>query len=74
MGSEQVPSKKAPSAAMGQFPSVSRETTLAVLENASVPLTKQGQAALVQLLNLPAQPTRAMQDLMALPDLPRHSR
>lgn len=31
---------------------------------------RQAQAALVQLLQTPQQPTPAMVDLMALPDLP----
>ena len=57
---------------LGQFPSVSREMAVAVLEQASISLDKQGQADLVQLLNTPAQPALAMRDLMALPDLPAH--
>lgn len=39
-------------------------------EHASINLAKQGQAALVQLLQTPQRPTKAMKDLMALPDLP----
>ena len=39
-------------------------------EHASISLAKQGQAALVQLLHAPRQPTKAMKNLMALPDLP----
>lgn len=39
-------------------------------EHASITLTKQGQMALVQLLQAQPQPTRAMKDLMALPDFP----
>lgn len=39
-------------------------------EHASIGLAKQGQAALAQLLQTPKQPTKAMKDLMALPDLP----
>ena len=39
-------------------------------EHASISLAKQGQAALVQLLHTPPQPTKTMKDLMALPDLP----
>jgi uncharacterized protein (DUF1778 family) len=39
-------------------------------EHASIALAKQGQAALVQLLHAQPQPTQAMNDLMALPDLP----
>jgi uncharacterized protein (DUF1778 family) len=39
-------------------------------EHASIGLAKQGQVALVQLLQTPQQPTQAMKDLMALPDFP----
>jgi uncharacterized protein (DUF1778 family) len=39
-------------------------------EHASISLAKQGQMALVQLLQTPQLPTPAMKDLMALPDLP----
>jgi uncharacterized protein (DUF1778 family) len=39
-------------------------------EHASIALGKQGQAALVQMLQATQQPTQAMKDLMALPDLP----
>lgn len=39
-------------------------------EHASISLVKQGQLALVQLLHAQPQPTRAMKDLMALPDIP----
>nr|WP_315188423.1 DUF1778 domain-containing protein [uncultured Albidiferax sp.] len=39
-------------------------------EHASIRLAQQGQAALAQLLHMPPAPTPAMQDLMALPDLP----
>jgi len=39
-------------------------------EHASITLAKQGQAALVQLLHAPKRPTKAMKNLMALPDLP----
>lgn len=39
-------------------------------EHASISLAKQGQAALVQLLQTPQRPTPAMSDLMALPDFP----
>ena len=39
-------------------------------EHASISLAKQGQAALVQLLHAPPKPTKAMKNLMALPDLP----
>jgi uncharacterized protein (DUF1778 family) len=42
-------------------------------EHASIALCKQGQAALVQMLQTPQQPTQAMNDLMALPDLPARS-
>lgn len=38
-------------------------------EHASITLAKQGQLALVQLLQAKNRPTQAMQDLMALPDL-----
>lgn len=39
-------------------------------EHASIGLAKQGQIALAQLLQSHPQPTQAMTDLMALPDLP----
>ena len=39
-------------------------------EHASISLAKQGQAALVQLLHTQPKPTKAMKDLMALPELP----
>lgn len=39
-------------------------------EHANIALAKQGQLALVQLLQSQNQPTKAMKDLMALPDLP----
>jgi uncharacterized protein (DUF1778 family) len=39
-------------------------------EHASISLARQGQAALVQLLQTSQRPTKAMKDLMALPDLP----
>jgi uncharacterized protein (DUF1778 family) len=39
-------------------------------EHASISLTKQGQVALVQLLQTQQRPTTAMKTLMALPDLP----
>lgn len=39
-------------------------------EHASITLAKQGQLALVQLLQAQKPPTQAMLDLMALPDLP----
>jgi uncharacterized protein (DUF1778 family) len=39
-------------------------------EHASITLSRQGQAALVQLLAHPNPPAQAMKDLMALPDLP----
>ncbi len=42
-------------------------------EHASIGLAKQGQAALVQLLHASPKPTRAMKDLMLLPDLPLRS-
>lgn len=58
---------------LAQFPSVNREMAMEVLEQANTSLTEQGQAALVQLIHTPPQPTRTMKDLMALPDLPRHS-
>jgi uncharacterized protein (DUF1778 family) len=38
-------------------------------EHAGITLAKQGQLALVQLLQAQKPPTQAMQDLMALPDL-----
>ena len=57
---------------LAQFPSVNREMAMEVLEQANTSLTEQGQAALVQLIHTPPQPTRTMKDLMALPDLPRH--
>ena len=53
-----------------QFPSVSREMAVAALEQARISLDKQGQAALVQLLNTPTKPTPAMKDLMELSELP----
>jgi uncharacterized protein (DUF1778 family) len=39
-------------------------------EHASISLAKQGQVALVQLLQTQQRPTPAMKELMALPDLP----
>ena len=39
-------------------------------EHASITLAKQGQLALVQLLQAQKRPTQAMKDLMALPDIP----
>ena len=39
-------------------------------EHASITLSQQGQAALVQMLQTPQAPTQAMKDVMALPDLP----
>ncbi len=39
-------------------------------EHASIALSQQGQAALVQLLQTPSSPTPAMAALMALPELP----
>ena len=39
-------------------------------EHASITLAKHGQLALVQVLQAQKQPTQAMKDLMALPDLP----
>lgn len=42
-------------------------------EHASISLSKNGQAALVQLLSQPNAPTKAMKDLMALPDLPQRT-
>ena len=39
-------------------------------EHASIALSQKGQAALIKLLQTPSQPTHAMKDLMALPDLP----
>ena len=39
-------------------------------EHASITLAKQGQAALVTLIRTQTPPTKAMADLMALPDLP----
>jgi uncharacterized protein (DUF1778 family) len=39
-------------------------------EHASIMLTLKGQEALAQLLANPMPPTPAMQELMALPDLP----
>ena len=59
---------------LGQFPSVSREMAVAVLEQTNTSLTEQGQAALVQLIHTLPQPTSAMKDLMALPDLPQRFR
>lgn len=38
-------------------------------EHASITLAKQGQLALVQLLQAQKPPTKAMKDLMALPEL-----
>ena len=58
---------------LGQFPSVSHEIAMEVIEQAYPAVTEQEQVAMVQLLHTPAQPTRAMKDLMALPDLPHHS-
>ena len=43
---------------------------LVLSQHASISLSQQGQAALVQLLHKPPAPTTAMADLMALPDLP----
>ena len=37
-------------------------------QHASITLARQGQLALVQLLQAQNQPTQTMQDLMALPD------
>lgn len=39
-------------------------------QHSSIALSRQGQAALVQLLHTPPSTTPAMTDLMALPDLP----
>lgn len=39
-------------------------------EHASISLARQGQATLVQLLQESPQPTQALLNLMALPDLP----
>lgn len=39
-------------------------------EHASITLAKQGQAVLVKLIRTQTPPTKAMADLMALPDLP----
>lgn len=39
-------------------------------EHASITLAKQSQLALVQVLHAQKKPTQAMNDLMALPDLP----
>ncbi len=39
-------------------------------EHATITLTKQGQAALVQLLQNQKQLTQSIKNLMALPDLP----
>jgi uncharacterized protein (DUF1778 family) len=39
-------------------------------EHASIALSHKGQTALVQLINASPKPTKAMKDLMALPDLP----
>ena len=39
-------------------------------EHASIALAQQGQAALVQLLRAQKRPTKAIKNLMALPDLP----
>lgn len=41
-----------------------------IQEHDSITLSKQGQAALIQLLNSKQKPTKAMKDLMALPDFP----
>lgn len=41
-----------------------------VQEHNSITLSKQGQVALVELLNKQAKPTKAMKELMALPDFP----
>jgi uncharacterized protein (DUF1778 family) len=41
-----------------------------VQEHNSITLSKQGQVALVELLNKQAKPTQAMKELMALPDFP----
>ena len=38
--------------------------------HAVIALSQQGQAALVRLIQTQPQPTQAMKDLMALPDLP----
>ena len=56
-----------------QFPSVSREMAVTVLEQARISLDKHGQAALVQLLHTPVKPTPAMRDLMELSELPSSS-
>jgi len=39
-------------------------------EHASIALSRQGQATLVQLLQAQKSPTQAMKELMALPDFP----
>ena len=42
-------------------------------EHASIALSQKGQVALTRLLRTPPQPTQAMKDLMALPDLATRS-
>lgn len=39
-------------------------------EHASITLSQNGQATLVQLIKMSQQPTPAMKELMALPELP----
>lgn len=39
-------------------------------EHANIALAKQGQLALVELIQTQREPTQAMQGLMSLPDLP----
>jgi uncharacterized protein (DUF1778 family) len=41
-----------------------------IQEHNSITLSKHGQAALVELLNAQPKPTKAMKELMALPDFP----
>ena len=41
-----------------------------IQEHNSITLSKQGQVALVELLNTKPKPTKAMKELMALPDFP----
>ena len=41
-----------------------------IQEHNSITLSKQGQVALVELLNTQPKPTKAMKELMALPDFP----
>lgn len=45
-----------------------------ISEHATITLTQQGQATLAQILANPGKPTKAMKDLMALPDLPTRSK